>query len=273
MSATVLTPLELPSLPLEADVLTPDRVAGRSEREVARLPIQVGNATAELGELFRVQATGAEEIRIAGDVSRVRGIGAGMTRGRIVVEGSVGMHAGARMRGGEMIVAGGAGPWAGAEMAGGLLRIEGDAGDDAGAAYPGSRRGMTGGALLIGGDAGRELGATLRRGLITVRGSTGECAGFNMIAGSIVSFGGLGRGAGAGMKRGTILTFRPLELLPTFRYAGAYRPELLRLLLRNVSRLYGIPIEDRFMSGLYRRYSGDFVELGRGEIWVWTTSG
>lgn len=271
MTATVLTPLDLPRLALEAEAIAPERLAGRSEREVALLPVQIGNATAQLGEFFRVRGAGSDEIRIDGDVSRVKGIGAGMTRGRLVVEGGVGMHAGARMRGGELVVMGDAGAWVGAEMAGGVLRIGGSAGDYAGAAYPGSRLGMTGGALLVGGNAGSELGAVMRRGLIAVRGSAGDYAGFNMIAGSIVLCGGAGRRTAAGMKRGSLVAFRSLELLPTFRYACTYRPEFLALLLRELRDVFGFAIDARYLSGLYRRYSGDFAELGRGEIAIWTS--
>lgn len=269
MSATVLTPRDLPPLPLEAEAITPDRIAGLSEREVAALTVQVGNAAAPLGDLFRVKGKGSDEVRIAGDVGRVRGIGAGMSRGRIVVEGSVGRHAGARMKGGELIVAGDAGDWAGAEMSGGVLRVQGSAGDFAGAAYPGGRRGMSGGALWVGGRAGRRLGDTLRRGVIAVRGAAADDAGFRMVAGTILLLGGAGRRAGAGMKRGSIISFKPLDLPPTFRYAGDFRPEFLRLLLRTLRRAYGFDVDDRYLGGLYRRYSGDFLELGRGEIWVW----
>lgn len=270
MSATVLEPRDLPLLPIDADGVTPDAVAGRSEREIAARRVRVGAAEAPLGEIFRVKGVGAEELRIVGDVSRVRGIGTAMTRGRIVIEGNAGPHTGARMAGGEMIVAGDAGDWTGAEMAGGVLRIGGRAGDSVGAAYPGARRGMTGGAILIEGDAGRLLGGTMRRGTIAVRGATGPDAGFGMIAGTLVLLGGAGRRLGAGMKRGTIVSGREIDLLPTFRYAGTYRPTVLALLWRALRRTYGFEIEDRHVDGSYRRYSGDFVELGRGEVWVWT---
>lgn len=270
MGATVLTPRDAPSLPLEADALTPDAVLGRSEREVAALPVRVGNAAAELGELFRVTGEGSEEVRIEGDVARVSGIGTGMTRGRLVIEGRAGPHTGARMRGGELVVGGDAGDYSGAEMAGGVLRIGGDAGDHVGAAYPGARRGMTNGAILVEGNAGRSLGATLRRGTIAVRGAAGDDAGFGMIAGTLVLLGDAGRRPGAGMKRGTIVAGRAAEPLPTFRYAGTYRPIFLALLLRALRGTYGFDVEERYLDGLYRRYSGDFVELGRGEVWVWT---
>ncbi|MGH7546241.1 MAG: formylmethanofuran dehydrogenase subunit C [Gemmatimonadota bacterium] len=269
MGATVLIPRDLPSLPLEADGLTPDAVLGRAEREVATLPMHVGNAAAELGELFRVKGAGSEEILIEGDVARVSGIGTGMTRGRIVIEGNAGPHTGARMRGGELIVRGDAGDYSGAEMAGGVLRIGGDAGDGVGAAYPGALRGMTNGAILVDGDAGRSLGATLRRGTIAVRGSAGDDAGFGMIAGTLVLLGGARRRPGAGMKRGSVVLGRDVDLLPTFRYVGIYRLTVLVLLLRALRGTYGFDVEERYLDGRYRRYSGDFVELGRGEVWVW----
>lgn len=269
MSATVLTPLDLPSLPIEAECITPDRFEGLSARDVAALPAAVGNEEAALGDLFRVEGKGSEEIRIAGAIARLRGVGSGMTRGRIVIEGDVGPHAGARMSGGELVVAGDAGHWAGAEMSGGVLRVQGSVGDFAGAGYPGARRGMSGGALLAGGGAGRELGSTLRRGVIAVRGEAGDDPGFRMVAGTILLFGGGGRRPGVGMKRGSIVAFGAVEVLPTFRYAGEFRPEFLRLLLRTLRTAYGFEVEDRFADGPYRRYSGDFVELGRGEIWQW----
>ncbi len=271
MTFTVLATRELPELPIEAEAVTPDRIAGRSERDVSSIRLQVGNASAELGELFHVRGAGSEDIRIEGDISRVKGIGAGMTVGRIAVEGSVGMHAGAAMRGGVLEVKGDAGSWAGAEMTGGTLKIEGNAGEHAGAAYPGSRRGMTGGVLLIGGSAGTELGARMRRGLIAVGGWAGDYAGLDMIAGSIVLCGGAGRRTGAGMKRGSVVAFRPLELLPTFHYACTYVPGFLPLLLRGLRNGFGFALDDRYLGGTYQRYSGDFTALGKGEILVWTS--
>jgi formylmethanofuran dehydrogenase subunit C len=91
-----------------------------------------------------------------------------------------------------------------------------------------------------------------------------------MIAGTLVLLGGAGRRTAAGMKRGTIVVGRAIDLLPTFRDAGTYRPTFLALLLRTLRRIYGFDVEDRYVNGLYQRYSGDFVELGRGEVWVWT---
>jgi formylmethanofuran dehydrogenase subunit C len=54
-------------------------------------------------------------------------------------------------------------------------------------------------------------------------------------------------------------------LLPTFRYDCTYRPVFLGLNLRRL-RAWGFPVADEHFSGLYRRYSGDLVGLGKGEI-------
>lgn len=271
MSATVLVPLEMPAAPVEAPALSPDRVAGLSEAEVGRLSLRVGGEEAELGELFRVRGRGSEEVRIEGDADRVKRIGEGMSRGRIIVEGGVGMHAGAGMRGGVLEVRGDADAWAGAEMTGGLLRIGGDAGDHLGAVYPGSPRGMNRGVVLVGGRAGRLVGERMRRGIIAIRGPAGDYPGFDLIAGSLVLCAGAGMRPGAGMRRGSLISFEPLELLPTFRYAGTYRPDFLRVLFGTLRDAYGFEVEPARLAGAYRRHSGDFTELGRGEILVWTS--
>jgi hypothetical protein len=44
----------------------------------------------------------------------------------------------------------------------------------------------------------------------------------------------------------------------------------LRLILGRLRARYGLPVEQRHLTGLYRRYSGDLADLGKGEILVWT---
>ncbi|MGH7201560.1 MAG: formylmethanofuran dehydrogenase subunit C, partial [Planctomycetaceae bacterium] len=121
----------------------------------------------------------------------------------------------------------------------------------------------------IAGDAGNEIGHTMRRGLIAVGGKSGDAAGFAMLAGSVLLFGSPGIRPGAGMKRGTIGLFAPdaPDMLPTFRLAGRYRPVFLRLYLLHLRRL-GFPVPDDCLDATYRRYCGDFLESGRGEILV-----
>jgi formylmethanofuran dehydrogenase subunit C len=265
---TRLTLQVQPTAPLEADVITPDRLMEKTAAEIAALPVTHGNEQARLGDFFAVEGDGTAEIVVEGDLSRVKHVGTGMTQGSITIHGNAGMHLGASMRGGAIVVHGNAGDWAGAEMRGGRIHIHGNAGHGLGGAYRGSRRGMNRGLILVEGNAGNEVGAIMRRGVIAVLGDVGDFAGAFMLAGTIIVGGQLGARAGAGMKRGTIVAFHPPELLPTFRYDCAYQPDFMRLVLRRVCA-QGVRIGDEYVQGCYRRYSGDFTELGKGEILVW----
>lgn len=155
-------------------------------------------------------------------------------------------------------------------MYGGVVEVRGRAGAHAGGAYAGSRRGMSGGILIIHADAGEFLGNIMRRGLIAVGGAAGEYAGAGMIAGSILVFGDVGRRAGAGVKRGSIIAYGDIEPLPTYRYACTYRPPFLPLYLRTLRDRCGLRFDERFMDGLYRRHIGDFADLAKGEMLLWT---
>lgn len=258
------------TIPVEAECITPDALAGKSAAEIAALPVQHGNRQEPLGEFFKVEGdAGDGHILIEGDCSRVKLIGAGMTQGTITIHGKVGMHLGAEMRGGEIHLHGDAGDWVGAEMRGGRIHVRGNAGHLAGAGYRGSRLGMRGGVLLIEGKAGNEIGNGMRRGLIAICGETGDFAGVSLIAGSIFLFGTPGLRTGAGMKRGTIAVFaESVPLLPTFRYDCAYRPVFMNIYLRQL-RDWGFPGIERYLHGTFHRYSGDLVALGKGEILHW----
>jgi formylmethanofuran dehydrogenase subunit C len=91
-----------------------------------------------------------------------------------------------------------------------------------------------------------------------------------MLAGTIVAGGGVGAHPGADMRRGTIVAMSPVELLPTFSYACSYHPPFLRLYLRHL-RALGLPLTDEQIEGCYARWSGDALELRRGEILVLET--
>jgi formylmethanofuran dehydrogenase subunit C len=47
------------TVPVEAECLTPDQLAGKTAAEVAALPVQHGNAPAPLGEFFTVSGDAA----------------------------------------------------------------------------------------------------------------------------------------------------------------------------------------------------------------------
>ena len=258
------------NVPLEVEGITPDAVRGKSLAEIERLEIFEGNVKTPLAEFFGVSGDSADELHEwEGDLAGVHWIGAKMTSGKVVVGGNAGRHVGSEMRGGEIHVLGNASDWVGGEMHGGLIHVRGRAGHLVGSAYRGSAKGMTKGTILVGGDAGNEIGHSMRRGLIAIGGNIGDLAGINMLAGSIFIFGESGIRHGAGMKRGTIAflgTAAP-PILPTFRKACRYRPEVLQLVFRELRRRdFAVPEE--LFCGFYDLYNGDFLAGGRGELLV-----
>jgi formylmethanofuran dehydrogenase subunit C len=255
-------------IPVEADAVTPDRLADLPQDEVEKIPVLHGNQTVPLGKVFRAVGLAFEKhIEILGDCSRIKNLGRGMTTGTLDIYSDVGMHAGAGMRGGELLIHGDAGDWLGAEMRGGSIHVHGNAGNCVGAAYRGDVKGMRGGVIRIDGDAGHEVGSLMRRGLIVVGGRCGDFAGAGMIAGSLFAFGGVGGKAGAGMKRGTIFSGRPAELPPTFSFDCEYRPAFLQLYFRHL-RDRGVAMTDEFAPRAVRRYRGDRLADGQGEVFV-----
>lgn len=256
-----------PDVPLEAEVVSPPALKDLNESEVAALTLTHGNEQVHVGDYFKVKGRFDGELRLTGDLARVKLIGAHMRGGRIVIDGNVGMHLGMGMTGGEIEVLGNASDWVGPEMTGGRIIIKGNAGHMIGAAYRGSPVGIGGGEVIVHGNVGNETGNAMRRGLIAVGGDSGDFTGVNMLAGTIIVLGSLGSRSGAGMKRGTIVSMQAAQLLPTFHYACTYHPLFLRSYLLHLSKL-GLPIEENYISGQYKRWSGDSIELNRGEILI-----
>jgi formylmethanofuran dehydrogenase subunit C len=265
---TILTLKEQPTVPLEAEVLSPDVFDGLAHEEVRALEVLLGKHAYRLDEFFDVEGAGSDELEIRGDARQVKWIGHGMSRGRITIAGNAGMHLGAYMKGGSIEVSGDASDWVGAEMSAGLIRIRGNAGGQIGAAYRGSVSGMTSGTILIGGSAGMEIGMRMKRGIIAVNGPVRDFAGLQMKGGTIILGGGAEIRTGAWMMRGTIVSLKPLRLLPTFSYACAYNPTFLRVYAKHLEGL-GVAIPQRVEDGAYLRYSGDAAVLGKGEILLW----
>ncbi|HWL09743.1 MAG TPA: formylmethanofuran dehydrogenase subunit C [Planctomicrobium sp.] len=262
-------------LPVDADGLLPERLGVLTSNEIARLPLPQGNRSIPCEELFEVDGTAAEdgELQIHGDCRKLKGIGAGMSTGRILVEGSAGMHLGRRMRGGEIVVTGDASDWTGAEMRSGQIRVQGSVGHHAGGAYPGSKKGMTGGRLFVHGQAGTFVGNRMRRGWIVVLRSAEDAAGAGMVAGTICLLGGChpeaaGSSLGVGMKRGTILVGDNVvssRLPRTFSFAATARPVFLNLLMKELHEA-GFTVPAEWRSAPFDCYRGDSLERGLGEL-------
>ena len=270
----VLTLKDQPAVPLEAEMISPDVMAPLAAGAIRALPVHLGKRQRMLGEFFDVAVDGAasEEVEIRGDATKVKWIGRGMTKGRIVVHGNAGMHLGAHMRGGAIEVTGNASDWLGGEMSGGLIRVRGNAGGQVGAAYRGSMAGMTDGTIIIDGTAGLEVGMRMKRGIIAIGGPVRDFAGLQMKGGTLVIRNGAELRTGAWMIRGTIISLTPVQLLPTFSYGSTYNPTFLRLYARHLASVgFALPYEEN--DGAYERYTGDAAVPGKGELLIWKPRG
>jgi formylmethanofuran dehydrogenase subunit C len=102
------------------------------------------------------------------------------------------------------------------------------------------------------------------RGTIVVAGGVRDFAGLEMKGGTLL-LGGAELRTGAWMLRGTIVSLKPIPILPTFAYASTYSPTFLRLYARSLDMPgFAVPGD-----GVYRRYTGDAAVPGKGELLVW----
>ena len=243
--------------PIEAKNITPDIFAKKSLKEIAALEMWEGNRKRSLSELLNIKndSSPSEEftIKIEGDVSKLRNLGAGMTMGRIVVDGNVGMHLGEEMSGGAITVAGNAGSWAGSKMKGGTIEIKGNAGNYIGAAYRGSTQGMNGGKVIIHGNAGHEVGCFMRNGVIKILGDVGLFAGIHMSNGTIFVQGNSEGRAGAQMVNGKIVVCGHAAVIPTFTI-DSIRPK--------------VKVDGEKIEGPFYRFTGDLADDGKGKLFV-----
>jgi formylmethanofuran dehydrogenase subunit C len=240
--------------PLEADVISPDILAGKTVAEIKKLILFYGNESVKLGDFFDVtgKSTNPKDTKIIidGDVSNVKRIGEKMTDGEIIINGNVGMHVGNQMEGGKITVNGNADDWAGAMLKGGELEITGDAGNYTGAAYRGFWIGMENGSIKVGGKIGREsmLWARSSKGAeqypILMCGAAGSFLGMHNHGGTIVVEGDVDRCAGADQIWGQIvIKGKVSKVLPSFKKIG----EITEIELPNGEKITGKFIE----------YSGD----------------
>lgn len=257
-----------PTVPLEAELLSPDVTANLSNAEIRGLIVYHGKRQLPLGEFFDVEGERSTELVLHGAMHKVRWVGREMSQGSITIHGGVGMHLGAYMRGGRIEVFGDAGDWIGAEMKNGFIHIRGNAGGQVGAAYRGGPKGMKDGVILIDGSAGLEVGMRMRRGVIVVGGPTKDFTGLQMKGGTIVLLGGAEIRTGAWMNRGTIISLKPLQMMPTFRRTADANPVFVNLLAKHLGQ-YGVRLPFAAAEGCYHTYSGDLSVSHKGEILVW----
>ncbi|QIB35136.1 formylmethanofuran dehydrogenase subunit C [Ancylobacter pratisalsi] len=258
-----------PRAPFEARVdmagITPAVTCSLTLRELEPLAVPYGARSVPLAELFFIESAPEGVLLIEIGDARLDGVGAGMTQGELIVDGTVGAWAGRGMTGGMLRIGGDAGDFLGAELSGGRIELGGSAGAWVGTASSGSRRGMSGGTIVIAGSAGAQAAARQRGGLIVIAGDAGERLATDMIAGTVSVGGAIGPLMGRGMRRGTIFASAVPDALPAgFIDTGAHELVAVSLMARRVPELSAM------LKGwtLTRRIVGDTLMGGQGEVLV-----
>src|SRR4051812_14064067 len=96
-------------------------------------------------------------------------------------------------------------------------------------------------------------------------GRAGRGAGLRMLAGTVIALGGFVAEAGMGNRRGSLVSGASLTPLPTYTFAARLRLPALGLQLRRI-RALGLPVADELFAARWARWSGDGLELRRGEL-------
>ena len=259
MVSLIITPIREFKVPVTAECISPDFVAGKSLREIELTEVWEGNRRVKFGSLFKIQGEtgGAPKdctIRIAGNVDSVRRLGYGMSGGSIEVNGDAGMYLGERMRGGSIVVAGNAGSWLGTQMRDGQVEVKGNAGDSAGGSVRGGTKGMRGGTITIHGNCGTEAGAWMRNGSIRIKGNSDIYAGIHMKNGTILVENNCAGRVGAHMINGKIIVLGNMGgLLPSFQFEE----------IRDKAKA-----GDEKIPGPFYVFSGDVNEEGEGKLFA-----
>src|SRR5262249_45380394 len=99
----------------------------------------------------------------------------------------------------------------------------------------------------------------------------GVYAGYSMLAGTLLVVNGALHHPGIELRRGSIISLErntKTEMGPCFRYDYRCRPLILKILLGRLLELgYSLPPGCRH--GLYDLFTGDRLNLNRGEFWQW----
>ncbi|MBY6239878.1 formylmethanofuran dehydrogenase subunit C [Methylosinus sp. Sm6] len=256
-----------PDQRLDLSLLTPDRLVGRSAKEIEGISIGTTRETVTVGDLFKVRLGEATSVRFDGGSDRFDLLGAKLLPGfEIHVEGDVGAQLGRSAKGGTITVAGDAGPYAASQSAGALIDIYGDAGDFLGGPLAGEIPGMSGGRVIVRGSVGARCGDRLRRGIIIVEGDAGDDLGSRAIAGTIIVLGEAGERIGYLNKRASIVLSEQRALGPTYVDCGAHNLGFAKLFAKSLApESRGA---SRLLSGRLQRFAGDTAVYGKGEILV-----
>ena len=262
MREIILTIKRVPSLPVEASEISPDKLAGKSVKDIESIKLWEGNKQSALEDIFKVsdKPNGNEEttIRVVGNASKIRKIGSETSCGSMIFEGNAGMYVGEDMEGGSIFVTGDASSWLGMRMKGGRIEVMGNTGDYVGAGYRGTDLGMKGGTIVIHGNAGNEVGCWMTNGNIRIKRNTGLFPGIHMNNGTILIEGDCVGRAGAQMRGGkVIISGRVPAILPSFTFEEIQQKAKF--------------LDERIVGPFYA-FSGDMNENGKGKLSVKVSS-
>ncbi len=71
------------------------------------------------------------------------------------------------------------------------------------------------------------------------------------------------------MMRGTIVSLKPIRLLPTFAVRGDLQPDVPAPVRPAPAQRWALSLPYEERDGAYQRYTGDASVPGKGEILVW----
>jgi formylmethanofuran dehydrogenase subunit C len=269
MTALTFALKEIPRQRIDLSPLTPDKLAGKSRKEIELITLQSGTRKIPAAEIFRIKGDDAANIIFANTCDKLDRIGADMTGGSIHIDGDAGAYLGLQMHNGEIIVSGSAGAFAASGMKKGIIEVRGNVGDFLAAALPGDQRGMSGGTVIVRGNAGDRAGDHMRRGTLLIDGSAGDYCATRMTAGTIAVLGKVGILPGFAMKRGTLLLRNTPERLPaTFNDCGAHTFSFLPMLTDSWKIFDGKFARLPKAKSPMQRYMGDLANNGKGEILI-----
>ena len=275
MNGVTLTLKRQPKASIDCRSLLPESLCEMAAQEIAELVLSEGREMQSVGDLFDIDVTSGEQhLRIKGATAALTYIGAGMSRGRLIVDGDAGDYVGYDLSDGELIVNGNVEAFAGSGQKDGLIHIKGSAGDYAGGAADTKMQGLKGGTLMISGACGNYLGYKMRRGIIIAHDIVGDHCANNMIAGTIILGNRCGANLGLGMRRGTVIFLEKLNLdkikqeLPTFNLSGSFSLPIMTVLRHHLHETnHHIAMRLAKIQSV-SRYCGDLGYDGLGEILI-----
>ncbi len=248
-----LKPLKPLRVLVEAENLSPDRLAGLSHREIENITVNYGSRQVKLKELFRIEGEMSSDpaeavLRVVDGYGKICRLGEKMKAGKIEVEGSTGHYLGRWMEGGEIEVHGSVRSYAGCEMRDGKIEIYGNAGPYLGGRLRGkiTKPGMRKGLIIVHGSAGARAGYGMAGGAIIIEGSAGVAPGAYMSGGKIMVKGDCQGLPGAGMTGGTIIICGAVGSIPPSFYPDSTSGK---------AKAKGVVVEAPFII-----YVGDAVE-------------